>query len=258
MSPFIAELTRLGGRRIWIPAVATAVVYSVAVTWILLVTAPDRGPGVSIAALSRAGGGTLAPVTASAFSAVLLLALFVGMSASAFSRGTWRAALLHHPGRFSLAAGTFLARVVGLAVLVTVLFAAGWATAVLVASGQGVDTSAWFATDSWRIAGEDFIRVLGFGIGWALFGTAIGMLTRSVPVGLAVAVLWAGPIENLLGDTFSFGQRWFPGLLLRYVVAPSSLQIRLSDAALYGTLAAYAVVLVGVIALVVGRRDVSS
>ncbi|GAB3583849.1 hypothetical protein [Calidifontibacter terrae] len=258
MNAFLAELTRLGRRRIWLPALLTTVVYAVVVTWILFATAPDHGPGVSIAALSQAGGGTLAPVTASAFSAVLLLALFVGMSANAFSRGTWRAALLHHPGRFSLATGTFAARVVGLAVLVVTLFVAGWATATLVASSQGVDTTAWFTADSWRTAGEDMVRVFGFGVGWALFGTAIGMITRSVPVGLAAAVLWAGPIENLLGDTFSFGQRWFPGLLLRYVVSPSSLQINLSDGALYGTLAVYAVVLLGVIALLVGRRDVTS
>lgn len=255
---FVAEWSRFGQRRVWLPALVTTILYAAIVTFALIATAQDRGPGVTISALSQAGGGTLAPSTAAAFSSVLLLALFVGMSAGAFAKGTWRAALLHHPGRFSLAIGTFAARIAGLAVIVAVLFGVGWLTATLVASGQGVDTSAWMTGESWRIAGEDFLRVFGFGVGWALLGTAVGMATRSVPVGLAVAVLWAGPVENLLGDSFEFGQRWFPGLLLRYVVAPDSGQISLSGAELYGTLAAYGVVLLGVIAFLVGRRDVSS
>ncbi|WP_050670014.1 hypothetical protein [Luteipulveratus halotolerans] len=254
---FLAEWSRFGQRRVWLPALVTTVLYAAGVTFALIATAQDRGP-FSIQSLSQAGGGTAAPARAASFSSVLLLALFVGMAANAFAKGTWRAALLHHPGRFSLAVGTFAARVAGLAVIVAVLFGVGWLTATLVASGQGVDTSAWMSGESWRIAGEDFLRVLGFGIGWALLGTAIGMATRSVPVGLAAAVLWAGPIENLLGDSFEFGQRWFPGLLLRYVVAPDSLTIKLSDVELYGTLAAYGAVLLGVIAFLVGRRDVSS
>ncbi|MDE9367826.1 hypothetical protein PZ938_19585 [Luteipulveratus sp. YIM 133132] len=255
---FLAEWTRLGQRRVWLPAIATTVLYAAVVTFALIATAQDRGPGVTISALSQSGGGTLAPSSAARFASVLLLAVFVGLSAGAFSKGTWRAALLHHPGRFGLAVGTFLARIAGLAVIVALLFVVGWATAAVVGPSQGVDTSAWTDAASWQSAAEDFLRVLGFGVGWALLGTAVGMATRSVPVGLAVAVLWAGPIENVLGDSFAFGQRWFPGLLLRYVVAPDSLGISLSNAELYGTLAAYGVVLLGVIAFLVGRRDVTS
>ncbi|AKU18846.1 hypothetical protein VV02_11430 [Luteipulveratus mongoliensis] len=254
---FLAEWSRFGQRRVWGPALLTTVVYAAVVTLALIMTAEARGP-FSIQSLSQAGGATAAPARAASFSSVLLLALFVGMSANAFAKGTWRAALLHHPGRTSLAIGTFAARIVGLAIIVATLFVVGWITAILVAPGQGVETASWMDAESWRIAGEDFLRVMGFGIGWALLGTAVGMITRSVPVGLAAAVLWAGPIENLLGDSLDFGQRWFPGLLLRYVVAPDSLTISISNTALYGTLAAYGVILIGVIAFLVNRRDVTS
>lgn len=257
-SAFLAEWTRLSQPRVWIAALATSAVYAAVVTWVLIGSASEtaRGAGMSIQSLSGAGGGTRAVTTAMAFSSVLLLAMFVGMSAGSFAKGTWRAALLHHPGRLTLAGGTFMARMAMLTVIAVVLFAVGWVTALIVAPGQGISTDSWLNAESWRIAGEDFLRVLGFAAGWALLGTAVGMITRSVPVGLAVAVLWAGPIENVLGDVMDFGQRWFPGLLLRNVVTPENSEF--SNLETYGTLGVYAVILMAIIGLVATRRDVSS
>lgn len=251
----IAELSRLGRRRVLLPTLAVVGLYAGLVSWILIALADPSGPGaITVDALSQAGGGTRTVTFSVVFSSVLVLALFTGMAAGDHSRGTWRAALLQHPGRWSLAAGTFVARLVLLAVCAVMLFAVGWAVSAAVAPVYDVDTSAWFVADSWRTAGEDLLRVLGFASGWAVLGTVLGTLTRSVPVGLAIGVLWAGPIENAIGEGLGFAERWFPGQLLAQIATGtgdnSAAQIGL-------TLGAYAVVALVTASVVLQRRDVT-
>ncbi|HWC20955.1 MAG TPA: hypothetical protein VG502_01525 [Flexivirga sp.] len=254
---FVAEWIRLSSKRIWLIALSFTVIYSAVLTVVMINTAPERAPaGISIQALGESGGGTLAVRTAAAFTSVLILAVFVGMSAGSFARGTWRASLLQQPRRLTLAVGTFGARIAIGAIIVAVLFVAGMVTAYIVAPSQGIDTGSWLDTTSLRMALDDFLEVMVFLIGWALLGTLIGILTRSVAVGLGVGILWAGPIENVLGDNLSFGSHWFPGLLLRYVVAPETATV--TGATLWLRLALYAVLGVAVVAVILRRRDVSS
>lgn len=254
---FVAEWIRLSSKRIWLIALSATVVYSAVLTVVMINTAPQRAPaGISIQALGESGGGTLAVRTAAAFTSVLILAVFVGMSAGSFARGTWRASLLQQPRRLTLAVGTFGARIAIGAVIVAVLFVAGMVTAYVVAPGQGIDTGSWLDDTSLRMAVDDFLGVMVFVIGWALLGTLIGILTRSVAVGLGVGILWAGPIENVLGDNLTFGSHWFPGLLLRYAVAPETATV--TGATLALRLALYAVVGVLLVGVILRRRDVSS
>lgn len=254
---FVAEWIRLSSKRIWLIALSSTIVYSAVLTVVMINTAPERSrAGISIQSLGQSGGGTLAVRTAVAFTSVLILAVFVGMSAGSFARGTWRASLLQQPRRLTLAAGTFGARIAISAIIVVVLFVAGVVTAYVIAPGQGIDTSSWLDAESLRIAADDFLEVMVFVFGWGLLGTLIGILTRSVAVGLGVGILWAGPIENVLGDNLSFGSHWFPGLLLRYVVAPETATV--TGATLWLRLALYAVVGVALVGLILHRRDVSS
>lgn len=254
---FVAEWIRLSTKRTWLIAIPFTILYSAILTVVMIDTAPVRANGgVSLQALGQSGGGTLAVRTAVAFTSVLILALFVGMSAGSFARGTWRASLLQQPRRLTLAAGTFGARIAISAVVVVVLFLAGLITAYLVAPGQGVDTGSWLDATSLRMAGEDYLRTMGFIAGWAVLGTLLGIVTRSVPIGLGIGILWAGPIENVLGDRLSLGGEWFPGLLLRYVVAPETATV--TGAALALRLVLYAAAALLVVAVLLRHRDVSS
>jgi hypothetical protein len=247
----------LSSKRIWLISIAATIVYSAVLTVVMINTAPERAPaGLSIRSLGESGGGTLAVRTAASFTSVLVLAVFVGMSAGSFARGTWRASLLQQPRRLTLAVGTFAARIAISAVIVAVLFAAGLITAYIVAPGQGIDTGSWLDASSLGTAVDDYLRVLLFVVGWALLGTLIGIVTRSVAVGLGIGILWAGPIENILGDNLSLGSHWFPGLLLRYVVAPETATV--TGAALVFRLALYAVIGVLAVGVVLRRRDVSN
>lgn len=254
---FVAEWIRLSSKRTWLIAIPFTIVYSAVLTVVMIDTAPARArTGISLEALGHAGGGTLAVRTSVSFTSVLILALFVGMSAGSFARGTWRASLLQQPKRLTLAAGTFAARSALSAVIVVVLFVAGLVTAYIVASGKAIDTGSWLDGTSLRMAGEDFLRTMAFVVGWGVLGTIVGIVTRSVAVGLGVGILWAGPIENVLGDRLTLGSHWFPGLLLRYVVAPETSTV--SDTALTLRLVLYAVVAVLIVGVLLRRRDVSS
>ncbi|WP_446664298.1 hypothetical protein [Flexivirga sp. B27] len=254
---FVAEWIRLSSKRIWLITLASTIVYSAVLTVVMINTAPERAPaGLSLQALGEAGGGTLAVRTASAFTSVLILAVFVGMSAGSFARGTWRASLLQQARRLTLAVGTFGARMAVGAIIVAVLFGAGLVTSYLVAPGQDIDTGSWLSGQSLGIAADDYLRVMAFVVGWGLLGTLIGILTRSVAVGLGVGILWAGPIENLLGDNLSFGANWFPGLLLRYVVAPESAPV--DGDIVVVRLVTYALVGLALVGLILHRRDVSN
>jgi hypothetical protein len=46
-----------------------------------------------------------------------------------------------------------------------------------------------------------------FVFGFALLGSVIGMLSRSMGIGLGFGLFWAGPVENILGDDLAFAQR---------------------------------------------------
>lgn len=256
INAYTAELHRLTRRRTIMPATLAAVAYSVIVPGILIsLVSDDPTSMMFFDKVQAAAGATRTISLAATFASVLVLALFVGMAAGDHSRGTWRAALLHNPHRLQLAAGTFLARLtlmVGLGVLV---FVTGTATSFAIAPSQDIDISAWTTTEAWQTGAENLGRVLLFGAGWALIGTAIGWLTRSVPLGLAIGVLWAGPIENALGEDLEFGQRWFPGLLLRHVVTGAS---DYTGWQIGGTLAVYAAVVVAAVGVVTAHRDVTS
>jgi ABC-2 type transport system permease protein len=89
-----------------------------------------------------------------------------------------------------------------------------------------------------------------------VFATMIGVLARSVPIGVGVALVWSGPIENIVGDSWSGAEQWFPGLLLRSVVAPGSTTTSTGRALV--TLGLYAVAAIGVTAVALRRRDVTS
>jgi hypothetical protein len=99
--------------------------------------------------------------------------------------------------------------------------------------------------------------LLGWAFGWAVLGTTIGIVCRSTPIALGVGVLWFGPIENILADSQDIALRWFPGQVLRAIVAPGSPGLPETGAALV-TAAAYLAVCLAVVGVTLARRDVTA
>jgi hypothetical protein len=257
------ELIKLTRRRVVIGTAAAVAVIAVGGTAIGIAAAepaastvrqPDRA--ISIPALEQAGGGTALFAQTAGFMSAFLTAVLVATVASEFTRGTFRTMLLQQPRRARLLAGKVAALVAFMAVAAAVAEALGWVTSRVMAPGQGIDPAAWTTMDALVAGLEDFGRAALFLTGMAAFATMVGVLARSVPIGVGAALVWLGPIENIIGDSWDPGPRWFPGLLLRAVISPGSTGVSTGRA--LATLAVYAIVAVVVTVAALGRRDVTS
>jgi ABC-2 type transport system permease protein len=261
ITTFRAELVKvLRARVLAITAVATAI-FAVGSTLIVLAAAePDgaRGSGrdVTIASLSDAGGGTEVFTTAISFVGTLLFVLFVGVVAVEFSRGTFRTMLMHQPRRIRLLAGKVAALLAVAAVVLAAAEVLSWAVARLFAPSQDVATGQWLSLDALGQGIADFRAVLFWVTGYAVLGTMVAVLARSVPVALAVGIAWAGPFEHLLQDAWDPASRFFPGLLLEAFVAGGTADVDATRA--FVTVAAYAAAAAVVAGTVFARRDMTA
>ena len=259
-----AELVKLTRPRFVAITIVVTIVVAAALTAVGVLTAESRPAGgpprpdslLSIESLGDAGGGTAVFAQTAGFAAVFLLAVFIATVAGELTRGTFRTMLLQQPARGRVLAGKVVAVVGFASVLALLAEGVAWVTARLLAPGQGIDTSRWSSIDALGAAAEDYGRLVVFIAGWAVLATLIGVLVRSVPIGVGVGLVWAGPIENVIGEGWAPGERWFPGLVLRALIAPDSAAISTSRA--LATLAAYSAVAAGVIAVALRRRDVTS
>ena len=84
---------------------------------------------------------------------------------------------------------------------------------------------AWTSVDALGAAAEDYGRLVVFVAGWAVLATMVGVLARSVPIGVGVGLVWAGPVENVIADGWTPGQQFFPGLVLRAIISPDAAAI---------------------------------
>ena len=82
------------------------------------------------------------------------------------------------------------------------------------------------------------------------------MLARSIPIGVGVGLVWAGPIENIIGDGWTPGQQFFPGMVLRALINPASAEISTTRALV--TLSVYGVIAATISAIALKRRDVTA
>lgn len=258
IATFRSEWILLNRSRLWITTGLTTIVFTIVATALALATAAPflQGDGAALAveALLGAGGATAAVIYSVAFSSILVLAAFASSTGNEYTRGTLRAALTRQPRRLSLVAGKLAARFTVAGVLMAVALVVGAATAAVVAPAEDIDTAGWFGADALGQAAGDYVRLLGFVVVYALIGTTVAVLVRSTPVALGICLIWFGPIENVIGESRAWADRWFPGLLLRSMLQPDSPGSTATGTAV-ATLAAYSAVCVGVIAAVMSRRD---
>jgi hypothetical protein len=256
-----AELVKLLRRRVLVITAVATVAFAVGGAAVVLAAAEPAGRrvsgrGVTVASLSGPGGGTEVFTTAVSFAGVFLFVLFVGLVAAEFSRGTFRTMLMYQPRRLRLLAGKIVALLGFAAVVLAVAEVLTWAAARLLAPTQDVATGTWLSLDALGQAVGDYGSVLFWVTGYALLGTALAVLVRSVPVALAIGIGWAGPFEHLLQDAWGAAGRYFPGLLLEAFVAGGTTAVSATRAFL--TVAAYAAVAATVAATLFARRDVAT
>lgn len=262
---FRAEWIKLVRPRMLVGTLIALTLIAAGGTAIGIAAASDTAPGgqvrapdqpTTIAALEQAGGGTALFSQTMGFMQAFLLAVLVGAVAAEFSRGTFRTMLLQQPGRARVFGGKIAAIVTFMAGAVLIGEIVSWLTTLAMAPSQGIDTARWMTMDGLQAAIEDFGRAIAYVVGTAVLASMIGILARSIPIGVGIALVWAGPIENIVGDSWGPGPKVFPGLLMRAVINPGSTPVSTGQA--LATLAGYCVVAAVVAAVALRRRDVTS
>lgn len=258
-----AELTKLVRRRVVLFTTAVALVFAVGGSAVVLAAAKPAadaaaraGRAPSLEALAGAGGGTEIFRVAASFGGTFLFVVFVGLMAAEFSRGTIRTMLLRQPQRLRLLAGKLAGLLTFAAVTLAVTEAVTWLAAVVQAPGAGVAVGRWTSLAALGAGVADFGAVLLWITGYAVLGTTLGVLLRSVPLALAVGIAWAGPFEHLLQDAWSPANRFFPGLLLEAFAAGGTAQVTAGRA--LATVATYCILAAAVASVVFARRDVAA
>jgi ABC-2 type transport system permease protein len=256
-----AELVKVLRRRVLVITAVTAAVFAIGSTAIVLAAAEPgagrvSGRSVTVASLSDAGGGTKVFTTAVSFAGTFLFVVFVGVVAIEFSRGTFRTMLMYQPRRLRLLAGKLAALLAFAAAVLAAAEVLTWVTARLLAPTQDVATDHWVSADALGQAVADYGSVLFWVGGYAVLGTALAVLVRSVPIALAIGIAWAGPFEHLLQDAWNPAGRVFPGLLLEAFVAGGTSEVSAIRAFL--TVAVYVTVAAALAGTIFSRRDLTT
>ncbi len=257
---FKAELLKLRRRRVAVVATVGALAFAViASTAVFLSATQTKGPGdrgATIASLSEAGGATEAFALGVSFTGLVVLVLFIANFAGEFSQGTFRTLLMRQPRRLGLLAGkmtallAFVAGVLALAELFTV------GASAAIAPSQDVAMGSWFGVDALAQAAGDYATALLGVVSWALLGMAIAVFVRSIPVALGIGIVWAGPFEHILQDSWTSADRWLPGLLLESLAAGGTDEVAFGRA--LALVAVYVAVAASAAAVVFLRRDVTA
>lgn len=258
-----AELLKLRRRSVVLAVVAAAIVYATVTTLVTFLTATEeprlvgvRGFGATFQSLAGPGGAVQGFADGIGFVGVILLAVFVGAVGLEYTRGTVAAALMKQPRRVRLLGGKLAALLIVAAATLAVAEAASWLLALGLAQIRGISTADWFSMGALGEAGAAYGTALFVAGTWACIGMAVATFTRSVPIGLAVAVGWAGPIEHITQQAWAEASRWFPGLLLEAFAAGGSPETSAGRALVM--VAAFVVVLTAAAFVTFRRRDVTA
>ncbi len=256
-----AELQRLVRRRTIVAIAGASVLFATVATIAVYAAARETGVatargGTTLASLAAAGGGTEAFAVGASFVGFFVFVTFIALFATEFSGGTLRALLLRDPNRVRMITGKLAGALVVAAAAIAVTEVLSFGLSLALAPSKGIDTSAWFSLAGAGHAIGDFATVLAGVTGWAIFGTTLAVVFRSVPLALGVGFAWAGPFENIVADSWPTGYRVFPGRVLAAVIEGGSPEISL------GRAIATSVVYVGIAAAatmtLLTRRDVTS
>jgi len=255
------ELQRLLRRRTIIATTAASLLFAAVATIAVFAAARERGPaaargGTTVAALASSGGGTQAFAVGSSFVGFFVFVTFIALVATEFSGGTYRALLLRDPHRLRLITGKLVGALAVAAGALALTELVSFGLSLALAPSKDIDTAAWWSLAGIGHALADYATVFAGVTGWAIFGTTLAVVFRSVPLALAVGFAWAGPFENIIVDSWTTGYRVFPGQVLAAVIQGGSPEISLARAAATGVL--YVGIAAAVTTSLLSRRDVTS
>jgi len=257
-----AELIRLVRRRTMLVGAAGSLLFSVVAALAVFSSARASGApttgrgGTTLAALAARGGGTEAFAVGASFIGFFVFVTFIALLAGEFSGGTFRALLLRDPHRLRVIVGKLVGILLVAAGVVAVAEVLTFVASLIVAPTRDIATSGWFSLAGVGDAVGNYATVMAGVAGWAVFGTTLAVIFRSVPLALAVGFAWAGPFENIVSRSWGTGYRIFPGQVLASLIEGGSAQLGLGRAVI--TAALYTCVAAAIALVLVSRRDVTA
>jgi hypothetical protein len=258
---FKAEVLKLRRRRVAIAVALTTIAFAAVASVGVFLSATDAGApgaerGATVQSLGQAGGATEAFAIGASFAGILVLVLFIANVAGEFSQGTFRTLLMRQPRRVALLAGKMTALLAFAALVLLVAEILTVVASAAIAPTQDVSTASWFSLDGLGEAAADYATALAGVSAWACLGMALAIFVRSIPVALAIGIVWSGPFEHLLEDAWATASQWFPGLLLEALAAGGTDDVSVSRALVLVGL--YVAAAVTAAATVFARRDITA
>jgi ABC-type transport system involved in multi-copper enzyme maturation permease subunit len=256
-----AELLRLVRRRTLLIAVAGSILLSAVAALTVFSSAKASGAasrqsGTTLTLLAGHGGGTQAFAVGASFVGFLVFVTFIALIATEFSGGTFRALLLRDPHRMRIIVGKLAGILLVAAATVAFVELCTFLMSLALAPSRDISTAAWFSLDGVGAGLRDYATVFAGVAGWAVFGTTLAVIFRSVPVALGVGFAWAGPFENIVVDSWKAGYRYFPGQVLASLIRGGTTELGLGRAVLTAVL--YTGIAAAVALVIVSRRDVTA
>lgn len=232
-----AELIRFARRRTMIIAAAVTVTFSIVTTLAVFSSAQSSGiphsrGQTTLAILGDSGGGTEAFALGGAFVGFFVFATFIAILAGEFSAGTFRALLLRDPRRRRVIIGKCAGILIIAATIVAFAEVSTFVVSLLVAPTKDIEISDWFSVGSMVAGLGNYATVLGGVAGWAVFGTTLAVIIRSVPLAIGVGIAWSGPFENIVAQSWAPGYRFFPGQVLASLIQGGTTELGLGRATL--------------------------
>ena len=262
MNAYRAELVKLGRRATLLAAGAVLPFLALLATTLVILnatTTPALGAGdgfePSLSQLATTDGLTAGFRASTGFLGILVFTLFLTSFSSEYSQGTLRTLLVREPRRVRLLVGKLAAvlSLVALSLLVAEVLSIG--LSAVLASWRDVPLDAWWSAAGLRQAGGDYLNALLASALFGAAGAAVGMLTRSTVVGLAIGLAWLMPLEHIIQNAWPDAEKWFPGLLFDVVARGGSSLVTYERGLVLGLGVAGVLLAAGATSFL--RRDVS-
>jgi ABC-2 type transport system permease protein len=187
---------------------------------------------------------------------VITLAIVAASVAGEYSTGTLRNLLIRQPDRRILLLGKLLGLAIAVAGAVIIASLVADIGGIIAATSKGINIDAWGSTSGIGrlVAAEG--EIVAATLGWGLLGALLAIVFRSPVVAIGVGVVYALPLENILGGISNGVSRWLPGKLFAAIADGGNNTASLATAAI--TTAVYAGIALAISTRLFTQRDITS
>ena len=218
---------------------------------------PEGGePSLAAAADLSVVGGNLEGLTfAATFLGIAALSMFALSVARDYEKGTIRLLLVGQPRRAVLLGGKLLALIAVTVGGVAVATAGAVGLSYVLAPIYEIDTALWATAAGWSAVWSALTNLAIATSIWGLIGAALAMMTRSAATSITARLAYLMIGESLIGIVWDTASQWLPSGILSAFTSGGTAFVSYSKSA--WLLVGYAAVSLGILFMVMQRRDVT-